>query len=83
MEFERLDLIIRGLLMGRAPSSFRFEGSLCYIARVEVGPLLCVPIFGRWCLLLPTPYISSLFDTENLNWCQIRPVNVVMINGGH
>jgi hypothetical protein len=50
--------------MGRAPFRFCFEGSLCYITRVEVGPLLCEPVFMHWCLLLPTPYIASLFDTE-------------------
>jgi hypothetical protein len=50
--------------MGRAPSRFRFEGSLCYIARVEVGPLICEQANKHWCLLLPTPYIASLFDTE-------------------
>jgi hypothetical protein len=50
--------------MGRAPLQFRFEGSLCYIAQVEVGPLLCEPVNKYWCLSLPTPYISSLFDTE-------------------
>jgi hypothetical protein len=50
--------------MGRAPSKFRFEGSPCYIARVEVGPLLCEPLIKHWCLLLQTPFIASLFDTE-------------------
>jgi hypothetical protein len=57
-------LLIRGLLMGCAPLRFCFEGSLCYIIRIEVGPLLCEPVFKHWCLLLPTPNNSSLFDTE-------------------
>jgi hypothetical protein len=48
--------------MGRAPSRFCFEGSLCSIARVEVGPLLCESLIKHWCLLLPTPYTASLFD---------------------
>jgi hypothetical protein len=50
--------------MGHAPSRFRAEGSLGCIVRVEVGPLLCEPVFKHWCLLLPTPYGYSLFDTD-------------------
>jgi hypothetical protein len=29
--------------MGRAPLRFRVEGSLGYMIRVDVGPLLCEP----------------------------------------
>jgi hypothetical protein len=49
-------LVFRGLLMGRAPLRFRDEGSLGYMIRVDVGPLLCEPELKHWCLLLPTLY---------------------------